>query len=195
MKVIGYARTSTSAQDKAETIQIQITEIEKFAKTNNLELVKIFKDGGVSGSLAKRKGLAELYEFIASHKDIEAIIIFKLDRLGRELRIQENLLHDFQNNHDLDIISVKEKDLGGDDPTRVLMRQILGSFAEYEKSIIALRMSLGRIKKAKSDGYAGGSPSFGYSAKNKSLIINQNQADIVKKIYHMKRFQRKSLKN
>ena len=186
MKVIGYARTSTSNQDKAETIQIQITEIEKFAKATNLNLVKIFKDSGVSGAISKRNGLAELYDYVNNHKDIEAIIIFKLDRLSRELRIQENLLHDFKNKHNLDLISIKERDLGSNDPTRVLMRQILGSFSEYEKAIITLRMSLGRIKKAKSDGYAGGSPSFGYSAQNKSLTINQNQADVVKKIFTFK---------
>ncbi len=191
MKIVGYCRTSTSNQDKAGTIKLQIAEIERYANKNKYELVRIFKDSGVSGALEKRKGLAELYDFLNTSNDIDAIVIFKLDRLSRELRIQENLLHDFKHKMNIEVLSIKEVDLGSSDPTRVLMRQILGSFAQYEKSMITMRMKLGRMKKAQT-GYGGGGVSFGYRAENKKLIIDFEQAEIIKKIYHLRQYKRLS---
>ena len=191
MKIVGYCRTSTSNQDKAGTIKLQIAEIESYADRNKYELIRIFKDSGVSGALEKRKGLAELYDFLKTNGDIDAIIIFKLDRLSRELRIQENLLHDFKHKMNVEVLSIKEVDLDSADPTRVLMRQILGSFAQYEKSMITMRMKLGRIRKAQT-GYGGGGVSYGYRADNKELVVDSAQAEVIKRIYHMKQYKRMS---
>jgi site-specific DNA recombinase len=191
MKIIGYCRTSTSNQDKAGTIKLQVAEIESYADKNKYELVHIFKDSGVSGAIERRKGLAELYDFLNTNNEVDAIVIFKLDRLSRELRIQENLLHDFKTKMNVEVLSIKEVDLDSSDPTRVLMRQILGSFAQYEKSMITMRMKLGRIRKAQ-NGFAGGGVSFGYRSANKQLVVDSEQAVVIKRIYHMKQYKRMS---
>jgi DNA invertase Pin-like site-specific DNA recombinase len=49
------------------------------------------------------------------------------------------------------------------DPTRKLMRQMLGAFAEYEKSVIALRLAAGRAAKRAGGGKGSGSYPFGWS--------------------------------
>ena len=121
-----------------------------------------------------------------THETIDGILIFKLDRLARDVRIQENLIHDIQTRKGKRIISVQESDLDSKDPTRVLVRQILGSFSQYEKSQIAMRLSLGRLNKARKGGYAGGSRPTGYRVENKDLFINEMEASTVKAIFRMK---------
>ncbi|GAI68821.1 unnamed protein product [marine sediment metagenome] len=79
-KLIGYCRVSTDRQKEEGTIEIQEKALEKYANKNNYELIKIFKDEGVSGSLENRPGLASLFTYLENHYNIEGILIFKLDR-------------------------------------------------------------------------------------------------------------------
>jgi DNA invertase Pin-like site-specific DNA recombinase len=67
------------------------------------------------------------------------VLVEKLDRLARDLMIQESIIADMQRNQ-FEIISVVEPDLCSNDTTRKLMRQILGAFSEYEATMIALKL-------------------------------------------------------
>jgi DNA invertase Pin-like site-specific DNA recombinase len=57
-----------------------------------------------------------------------------------------------------------------DDPSRQLVRQILGAVAQFERSIIALRLRAGRAKKANDGGFAFGSPPYGWQAVDGELV-------------------------
>ena len=63
IKILGYCRVSTDSQKEEGTIEIQEKALIEYAKKNNIELLQIFKDEGVSGSkeLENRPGLAELF--------------------------------------------------------------------------------------------------------------------------------------
>jgi DNA invertase Pin-like site-specific DNA recombinase len=50
-----------------------------------------------------------------------------------------------------------------DDPTRALVRRMLGSIAAYERDVIRLRLKAGRARKLQHGGYAGGAPPYGYA--------------------------------
>lgn len=67
------------------------------------------------------------------------VLIEKLDRLARDLMVQENIIGDLRK-HGFDLISVQEPDLLQDDPSRKLMRQFFGAIAEYEKTMIVLKL-------------------------------------------------------
>jgi site-specific DNA recombinase len=103
------------------------------------------------------------------------------------------LIYDLQTKKNIKIISLKEKDLNSTDPTRVLMRQILGSFSQYEKSLITMRLKLGRLNKVRKGGFGGGRPAFGYSSIDKELTIDDNNSEIVKQIFYLKRYKRMSM--
>lgn len=185
----GYARVSTGNQKEEKTIEIQEQAIQEYADKNNIIIKAVFKDDGVSGSLEERPALADMFNFLEAKEntDVEGIIIFKLDRLARDVRLQENLIYDLQERRKKKIISIKEPDLDSKDITRVLMRQMLGAISQYEKGVITMRLKAGRMRKAQKGGYAGGSTALGYIAKNKELIINQEQAETIKTIYKLKR--------
>ncbi|GAJ12103.1 unnamed protein product, partial [marine sediment metagenome] len=193
-KIVGYCRVSTDNQKEERTILVQEQNIKDYAKKNNFKLVKIFSDEAISGGseLENRPGLSELFNFVETNETIEAVIIYKLDRLARDLYIQEHLLKKLDN-LELKLISINEPDLNSKDPVRKAFRQFMGIISELEKAFITMRLSDGRIFKAQRGGYAGGATCLGYIAENNELKIDKDQAEIVKKIYYLKRYQKLSL--
>ena len=57
-----------------------------------------------------------------------------------------------------------------------------------------MRFSGGRINKAQRGGYAGGAIVLGYKTKNKKLIIDEKQVEVIRMIFKMKRYKRMSLR-
>jgi len=195
IKLVGYCRVSTNNQKEEGTIEIQEKSLKQYANKNNYELIKIFKDEGISGSneLENRPGLAELFSYAEDNKEIEGVLIFKLDRLARDLYIQEHLIKKLEGLNKK-LISIKEPHLESNDPMRKAFRQFMGIVSELEKAFITMRLSGGRINKAQKGGYAGGATALGYKTKNKKLIIDEKQAEIIRMIFKMKRYKRMGLR-
>ena len=195
-KIIGYCRVSTDNQKDEGTIDIQRQALKEYAELKDYELVKTFDDEGVSGGIEDRAGLAEMFSFLEDkeNKEVEAVLIFKLDRLARDLYIQEHLIKKLES-LGKGIISTKEADLDSDDPMRKAFRQFMGIVSELEKAFITMRLSGGRISKIKTKSlYAGGGVALGYTSKDKDLVIDEKQAETIKRIFKMKRHQRKGLR-
>ena len=145
------------------------------------------------GDLENRPALSAMFDFLEDHREIEGVLIYKLDRLARDLYIQEHLIKKLEN-LSMKLISIKEPNLESTDPMRKAFRQFMGIVSELEKSFITMRLSGGRINKARKGGYAGGSTALGYKAKDKELTIDQDQADTVRSIFKMKRHKRMGLR-
>lgn len=62
--------------------------------------------------------------------------------------------------YEVKILSVREK-FSGNDPIMVMMRQMMGVFAQFEKNRITERLNSGRLVKRRKGGYIGWSTSFG----------------------------------
>ena len=129
------------------------------------DLVGVITERGVSGDKAERPALAQALAMIRSG-DADAILVYRLDRLARELVLQEILLREVHAAGGALVSATPGEDQllrDPHDPTRKLMRQMLGAFAEYEKSVIALRLAAGRAAKRASGGKGSGSYPFGWS--------------------------------
>lgn len=186
-RLVGYARVSTDNQKDEGTIEIQIKALQEYAMRNGYELVEIFTDEGISGSkdLDNRPGLSAMFDCLESDTAVEGVLIFKLDRLARDLYIQEHLIRKLQDMNKT-IVSIKEPDICSNDPMRKAFRQFMGIVAELEKAFITMRLSGGRINKARKGGYAGGCPAIGYVAEDKGLTIDNENAETVKTIFDLK---------
>ena len=79
------------------------------------------------------------------------MIIEKLDRLARDLMVQETIIADLRKNG-FELVSVAEPDLMKNDPTRILVRQMMGAVAQYEKSQIVLKLRGARMRKRAKEG-------------------------------------------
>lgn len=186
MFIVGYARVSTSVQAEAQTIDIQIEALAKFAVDNGHTLIDTFKDDGVSGSLENRPGLAELLAYIDENTGkVDGILVYKLDRLARDLLVQETLIREFAK-RSVKLISTKEPDLDGNDPSRKMIRQLFGAISEYERALITMRLSAGRLHKASKGGYGGGGIAIGYKSADKDLIPDVERQEVVREIYRLR---------
>ena len=68
-----------------------------------------------------------------------ALLMNRTDRLARDLMVQETIIADLRKNG-FELVSAAEPDLMANDPTRILVRQMMGAVAQYEKSQIVLKL-------------------------------------------------------
>ena len=99
----------------------------------------------------------------------DGILVHRLDRLARDVVLQEQLLAELhRRGKELHSVSASEdENLAHDpeDPTRALVRRILGSVATYERDVIRLRLRAGRARKELAAGTsAAASPTAGPSS-------------------------------
>lgn len=148
-KAYGYLRVSGKGQVDGDGFQRQEKAIADYAKVNGYEIVHIYREEGVSGTLLDRPALTDMMLDLENAK-VKVVLIERVDRLARDLMIQENILHDLKK-HGVDIYSTTDGDLLEDDPTRKLVRQVLGAIAEYDKTmtVLKLKASRDRIRKVK----------------------------------------------
>src|SRR5207249_5275291 len=95
--------------------------------------------------------------------------IEKLDRLARDVVVQETIIADMQRKR-FEIRSVTEPDLCSDDPTRTLLRQMMGEFAEYERKMIVLKLRGARQRKRQQSGSCEGRKPYGSRPGEREVI-------------------------
>jgi DNA invertase Pin-like site-specific DNA recombinase len=182
VKVVGYLRVSTDRQAEAGLgLEVQEEALRSWAPANGHRLVKVLRDEGISGSngIETRLGLAEALDQLKVG-DAEGLVVYRLDRLARDLVLQEQLLAEIWR-MGAEAFSTSNAEQGylqddPSDPSRKLIRQVLGAVAEYERAMIRLRLEAGRRRKSQSGGYAGfGSPPFGLQSESGTLVPNATE--------------------
>jgi len=169
-KAFAYLRVSGKGQVEGDGFTRQIEAIKRYAAVHDIKIVRIFREEGVSGAkdLANRPAFIEMITALHSN-GVRLVLIERLDRLARDLMIQESILHDLRHNG-FELVSVAEPDLCSDEPSRKLMRQIMGAFAEYEKTMIVLKLRGARSRqRAKGERCEGRKP-FGFYEGEASVI-------------------------
>jgi DNA invertase Pin-like site-specific DNA recombinase len=193
VKLVPYLRVSTDRQASEGTgLDVQLDTIKRWAKANGHKLTAPCTDQGVSGTkeLDNRPGLLEAVDALKDRR-ADGIVVYRLDRLARDVMLQETLLADIKRKGcRLYSTSDSENEFLVDDPTdpsRKLIRTILGSVAEYERSMIALRLRSARDRKAANGGYAGfGSPAFGLRSDGGRLVPDEREQLAVKRIVQLR---------
>lgn len=174
MRVALYCRVSTEGQMDRYGLGVQEADLRKWASRNGHRVVAVERDAGVSGTheLPDRPALAECFRLLREGR-VDAFAVARLDRLARDLILQEQLLAEVRRLGGR-ILSAADGEQGvvdddPADPSRRLIRQILGAVSEYERALVRLRLMSGRARKAEAGGYAGGAPPFGQQAVHRKL--------------------------
>lgn len=161
MKAFGYLRVSGKGQLDGDGFPRQRSAIKAYAAAQGIRVVRWFEEQGISGTkdLENRPALQEL--MLALHSNgTRLVLIEKLDRLARDLMVQETIIGDLRKNG-FEIISVAEPDLCSDDPSRKLVRQVFGAIAEYERAMIVLKLRAARQRVRAREGRCEGRKPFG----------------------------------
>jgi DNA invertase Pin-like site-specific DNA recombinase len=178
VRVVGYIRVSTDRQVDGYGLDVQEKALRTWARDNGHRLVRIYREEGVSGKLEDRPALADALRAVKDRQG-DGLVVPKLDRLARDLVVQEQLIAEVWRMGAAVFSAVaSEADYLVDDPadpSRKLIRQVLGAVSEYERAMIALRLRTGRAHKAAAGGYAYGSPAFGQRAADKTLVADDRE--------------------
>jgi DNA invertase Pin-like site-specific DNA recombinase len=140
---IGYARVSTGLQN----LNLQEDQLNQYG------CEKIFSDH-ISGSKSKRPGLDKAIEFARAG---DTIVVWRLDRLGRNMEDLITLVNEL-NNRGVSFHSLEENiTMDKSSSTGQLLFHLFAAFAEFERNLILERSSAGRIA-ARARGRYGGRP-------------------------------------
>lgn len=184
---VGYIRVSTAGQTTEDKygIEAQKFDIMNYCIRNDYTLTKWYIDGGVSGVVEERK---ELDKILFGEDDnvppIETVIVAKSDRLARDINLYFYYKFVLQKKN-IDLLSVQE-DFGSMGAFAGVLQSLTMFIAEQERTNIAKRTSAGRSMKAKSGGYAGGRAPYGYRVENSQLVVRDDEAEMVKRIFELR---------
>lgn len=160
-KAYAYLRVSGKGQIKGDGFTRQLQAIKAYAADHDFKIVEVFREEGVAGTKESmdRPAWAQMITALLGN-GVKTIIIEKLDRLARDLMVQEATIADLAKSG-FTLISVAEPDLMANDPTRILMRQLMGAVAQYDKSQIVIKLRAARMRKRVVDGRCEGRKPFG----------------------------------
>ncbi len=145
-----YCRCSTTDQ----SVEVQLHGLRDYAGARGFDVVEEYLDHGISGARARRPGLDRLLA-AARRRQIDAVLVWKLDRLGRNLRHLLTLLGELE---ELGVRFVSLDDaIDTSTAAGRLFMQIRGTFAEYELAQIAERTRAG-VAAARRNGKKFGRP-------------------------------------
>jgi DNA invertase Pin-like site-specific DNA recombinase len=146
MKAFPYLRVSGKTQVEGDGPERQAEKITAFCTQHGLSPGATYFDPGVSGTVdaLDRPMLVKLLE---QSEPGDAVVVERMDRLARDLMVQELLLAECRKRN-LKVFSadcgLSDQASNEGDPSRVLIRQILGAVAQWEKSVIVAKMKAGK---------------------------------------------------
>src|SRR5271156_6172200 len=149
-KAVAYLRTSskTNVGPDKDSDKRQLAAITAYAKANGFEVVATFYDAAVSGAdpVGARPGFAEMLERLISN-GARTIIVESPDRFARDLMVQL-AGHDLLKAKGISLIAASAPThFVEDTPTAILVRQVLGAVAEFEKTTLVAKLAAARRRK------------------------------------------------
>jgi DNA invertase Pin-like site-specific DNA recombinase len=172
-RVVLYSRTST----KSQNIKTQTTALLKASNKNNYQIIKTFKDEGVSGFISDRKGFKDMMSFIENNQ-VDKIFITEVSRFSRDVNELRNTIIKLTENKtsihllDLDVETLKDGKLNYNN-LNVLLDEI--KYSNFEISKMRKRLNRGYREFLSSGGKVG--RKVGYRTSEAELLVKHD--DIV----------------
>ena len=183
-KAVGYIRVSTEDQAREGiSLDTQEAKIKAYAATNDLELQVIIRDEGASGKDLEREGMAKLLDLVESRK-VEAVIVYKLDRLSRRTLDTLSLIENLENKG-VAFHSISEK-VDTKSATGRFFLTILSAIAQMERDMIAERTKDALAHKKQKGEWTGRVP-FGFRLENNRLVEDPEQIGVIQKAKRLRR--------
>jgi DNA invertase Pin-like site-specific DNA recombinase len=141
-----------------------------------------YDDGGISGGHMDRPALLDLLRDIKSGK-IDTVVVYKIDRLTRALADFSKMVEIFDQ-HEVSFVSVTQQFNTTTSMGRLTLNVLL-SFAQFEREVTAERIRDKIAASRKKGMWMGGRVPLGYNVVNKRLVVNEDEAAIVRQLFGM----------
>jgi len=180
MNVVIYARYSSDKQTE-QSIEGQIKVCTNFANFNGYNIIDTYIDRAMTGKNDDRPGLQKLIAD-SNRKLFQGVLVYAMDRFGRNL--QQSVNNEFRlKRNGVKLISATENFT--DDSSGQLHRNIMMSFAQYYSDELSAKVKRGMVINAERCQFNGGTIPLGYKSVDKRLVVDEETAPIVQKIFEM----------
>lgn len=187
-RAVIYVRVSTVEQaEEGHSIEAQKEKCREYCQQRGFRIVEIYSDEGISGGSTKNRKAYQRMMKEAQENKFDMVLIWRLSRLGRNMRDLLETVEIFIKNN-VNLVSISDSFDISTSSGR-MMFQMLGVFSEFERETISSNVqmsmkSLVRDKKRPAGGRRLGYISGLDSDGRKQLIIQEEEAAIVRLIFH-----------
>ena len=133
-----------------------------------------YDDGGFSGGSMDRPALQRLLRDVGSGR-IDVIVVYKVDRLSRSLADFARIVASF--------VSITQQFNTTTSMGRLTLN-ILLSFAQFEREVIGERIRDKFAASRRKGMWMGGTPPLGYDVRDRKLVVNETEAELVRLIFN-----------
>ncbi len=183
-KCVLYPRVSTEMQVEGYSLEGQRNVLSRFADREEMTVVDIYEDAGKSGkSIEGRPAFQKMIHDIEMGLDIDYVLVYKLSRFGRDAADILNSLEYIQS-YGVNLICIEEG-IDSSQTSGKLLISVLSAVAEIERENIIEQTINGRKEKARQGGWNGGFAPYGYKLVDNKLIIEEIEAEAIRKIFEM----------
>jgi len=203
MPVAIYCRVSTEEQRERQSILTQRQFADRYSALHMLTVFRVYADDGVSGTvpLEQRPEGSQILKEARLGK-FDQVLIYKLDRLGRETRLILNAVAE------LEKLGVRVRSMTEEfdtaSATGRLMLTMLSGFATHEREVIRERSVAGTFRVAEAGVWLGGIVPYGYrkvgEKRDSRIVISEDpipglamsETEVVREIFKMSAVEKKS---
>jgi len=183
-----YTRKSTDENLDTDfnSLDAQRESAENYIRAQQHEgwvaLLDRYDDGACSGATVERLALQRLMNDVRAGR-IDTIVVYKIDRFSRSLMDFARLVEELEQ-HDVSLVAVTQQFNTTTSMGRLTLN-ILLSFAQFEREVIAERIRDKIAAEKRRGKYLGGMPPLGYDVDRdrKLLLVNQEEASLVRRIF------------
>ena len=173
-----YARYSSERQTE-QSIEGQLRVCNDYAERNEIRVVDTYIDRAMTGTNDNRADFQRMLKD-SSKKAWDYVLVYKLDRFSRnkyEMAMHKKTLKD----NGIKLISAMENI--PDTPEGIILESLLEGMAEYYSAELSQKVRRGMNETRHKGNFTGGTVLYGYRVENHKVLINEDEAQIVKKLY------------
>lgn len=174
-----YARYSSDNQTE-QSIEGQLRVCKDYAERNDIVILNTYIDRAMTGTNDNRPDFQKMIND-SSNKDFQYIIVYKLDRFSRnkyETAKYKKILKD----NGVKLLSAMENI--PDTPEGIILESLLEGMAEYYSVELSQKIRRGMNETRLKGYYQGGSLAYGYKLNGRKIVINEEEAEVVKYIFN-----------
>ena len=173
-----YARYSSEKQTE-QSIEGQIRECTEYAKYNDIVILDKYIDRATTGTNDNRASFQKMLKD-CSKQAWDIVLVYKLDRFSRnkyEMAMHRKTLRD----NGIKLVSAKENI--PDSPEGIILESLLEGMAEYYSAELSQKVLRGMRETRIKGNFTGGTLIYGYKVENKKILVDENKAPVVKRIF------------